>query len=193
MIDVRRNEVLMQGRVPDEAARMLKTLENQGNPFGAQADRIEWIEGMNIRVVDAGDEVDVLYWSGCYTGFDSTKRQIAQDLCTLLGSCGIDYGVLGPDERCCGDPARIVADERLFQETAKAQVEQLNKRKFRVLLTSCPHCYNVLANEYPQFGGHFNVVHHSEFIRELLRSNKLKPEIGEARKLVYHDPCFLGR
>lgn len=193
MIDVRRNEVLMQGRVPDEAARMLRMMENQGNPFGPQADRMEWNDEMNIRVVEAGDEVDVLYWSGCYTGFDPTKRQIAQDLCTVLDFCDVDYGVLGADERCCGDPARILGDERLFQEIAKTQVEQLKNRKFRVLLTSCPHCYNVLANEYPQFGGDFNVVHHSEFIRELLRCGKLAPEIGEARKLVYHDPCFLGR
>ncbi len=193
MMEVRRNEVLMKGRIPTEAARALKMLENLGNPFGPQADRIDWIEDMNVRVVEAGEEVDVLYWIGCCTTFDPSKRQIAQDLCALLTACDINYGVLGSAERCCGDPARVLGEERLFQEIAKAQVAQLKARKFKILLTACPHCYNVLANEYPQFGGDFQVVHHSEFIHEMLWNGVLQPELGTARKLVYHDPCYLGR
>ncbi len=193
MMEVRRNEVMMQGRVPTEAARALKMLENLGNPFGPQADRTDWIEEMQVPVIGPGEEVDVLYWIGCCTTFDPSKREIASDLCALLHACGISFGVLGSDERCCGDPARVLGEERLFQDIAKAQVEQLKKRKFKVLLASCPHCYNVLANEYPQFGADFRVAHHSEFLHEMLWTGDLKPEIGAARKLVYHDPCFLGR
>lgn len=107
--------------------------------------------------------------------------------------CGIDFGVLGEDERCCGDPARLMGQEMLFQQAAKEQVELLKQRTFKVLLTGCPHCYNVLKHEYKQFGGDFNVVHHTEFIEELIASGKIKPQGGTARKVVYHDPCYLGR
>jgi len=193
LVDVRRNEVLMQGRVPDEAARMLRALENQGNPFGPPADRTAWVADRQVRVVGPGEQVDVLYWSGCYTAVDETKRQIANDLCALLEQAGVDFGVLGADEGCCGDPACVVGDERLFQERAKEQVEQLNSRRFRILLTSCPHCYNVLANEYPQFGGHLRVLHHSQFLDELIEQGRLVPQSRDDRKFVYHDPCFLGR
>jgi len=193
LIDIRRNEVMMQGRLPSDAARALKSLENLGNPFGPQIDRVEWVDQMKVRVVKSGEECDVLYWVGCCTTFDESKRAIASDLCTLLARCGIDFGVLGADERCCGDPARLLGDERLFQEVAKRQVEQLNSRRFKVLLTSCPHCYNVLRNEYPQFGGKYHVAHHSEFLHEMIWSGDLVPQSGVSRRIVYHDPCYLGR
>jgi Fe-S oxidoreductase/nitrate reductase gamma subunit len=193
IMEVRRNEVLMQGRVPSEAGRALKSLENLGNPFGPQGDRVEWIQETGLRVVGPGESCDVIYWVGCCTTFDESKRAIAEDLCRLLEACGIDFGVLGKDERCCGDPARLIGDERLFQDIARRQVEALNKRKFKVLLTSCPHCYNVLKNEYRQFGGNWTVAHHSEFLHEMLWTGDLKPEIGRKRRIVYHDPCYLGR
>ena len=193
LIDIRRNETIMQGRMPADAARALKMLERLGNPFGPQSDRVNWVEDLGIRVVGPGEECDVIYWIGCCTTFDPTKQKIAQDLCTLLKKCGIDFGVLGSDERCCGDPARLMGNENIFQTIAKEQVEELNKRKFKVLMVSCPHCYNVLSSEYPQFGGHFNVVHHSEFLHEMLWSGRIAPSVGEKSKMVYHDPCYLGR
>ena len=193
LMEVRRNEVIMQGRMPGEAARAMRMLESLGNPFGPQDNRIDWIDDLKVRVVGPGEEVDVIYWIGCCTTFDPTKQKIAQDLCKLLDRCGIDFGVLGKDESCCGDPARAMGQEMVFQQIAKEQVEKLNSRKFRVLLTSCPHCYNVLANEYPQFGGNFNVIHHSEFIHEMLWSGTLQPLQGEQQTMVYHDPCYLGR
>jgi Fe-S oxidoreductase len=107
--------------------------------------------------------------------------------------CGIDFGVLGDDEKCCGDPARVLGQEMLFQQIAKEQVEILKQREFRVLLVSCPHCYNVLANEYKQFGGDFNVMHHTEFLHEMLWLGKLKTQQGTKRTYTYHDPCYLGR
>ena len=193
LIEIRRNEVLIQGRMPPDAARALRMLETHGNPFGPQSGRIDWIERTNVRVVGPGEKVDVLYWIGCCATFDPQKRRIAQDLCMLMEKCGIDFGVLGRDEKCCGDPARVIGHEMLFQQVAKEQVEILRQREFKVLLTSCPHCYNVLAHEYRQFGGHFEVVHHSEFLHEMIWRGKLAPRRGMDRKVVYHDPCYLGR
>jgi Fe-S oxidoreductase len=148
---------------------------------------------MGVRVVGPGEKVDVLYWIGCCITFDPQKHKIAEDLCGLLKKSGVDFGVLGDDEKCCGDPARVMGQEMLFQQTAKEQVELLKQREFKVLLTGCPHCYNVFKNEYKQFGGNFNVVHHTEYIQEMLRLGKIEPQFGSERKYVYHDPCYLGR
>lgn len=193
LIEVRRNLVLIEGELPDEARRALRAMETTGNPFGPQGDRVEWIESLGVPIVPPGEKVDVLYWPGCCTAFDPMKQKIAVDVTNLLRQCEIDFGLLGADEVCCGDPARVLGDERIFQEAAKNQVAALNAREFRVLLTSCPHCYNVLKNEYPQFGGNYNVVHHSEFLHEMLWSKRLQPVLGLARRAVYHDPCYLGR
>ncbi len=193
LMELRRNEVLLQGRIPEEASRALRTYETGGNPFGPQSERVDWIRKTNVRIVAPGEKVDVLYWIGCLVSFDPQKRRIAEDLFGLLTECGVDFGVLGEDEICCGDPARVLGQEMLFQQTAKRQVEILKQRQFNVLLTGCPHCYNVLKNEYPQFGGHFNVVHHSEYIRDRIRAGDIKPKFGAPRRYVYHDPCYLGR
>ena len=193
LIEIRRNEVSMQGRVPSEAARALKMLETHGNPFGAQENRVDWLRQLEVRMLGAGEQCDVLFWIGCATTFDPTKQKIAADLASLFDRCGIDFAVLGQDETCCGDPARVIGREDLFQQVAKATVEALNSRKFRVLVTCCPHCYNVLKNEYPQFGGHYNVIHHSEFLHEMLWTGSLTPLRGKSMRAVYHDPCYLGR
>lgn len=193
LVELRRNEVLIQGRMPEEAGRALRTYETNGNPFGSQSDRENFVEKLNARVVGPGEKVDVLYWVGCLVAFDPQKHRIASDICRLLEKCGIDFGVLGADEKCCGDPVRILGQEMLFQQTAKEQVELLKRREFKVLLTGCPHCYNVLKHEYRQFGGDFNVVHHSEYIRDLVARGALRPPEGGGRKYVYHDPCYLGR
>jgi Fe-S oxidoreductase/nitrate reductase gamma subunit len=193
LMEVRRNELLMKGRAPTEAQRAIKLLQQTGNPFGPRGQRSEWIEQMKVTVIPPGGDVDVLFWIGCCTTYDPTKQKIAADLFKLLDHCGITYGVLGADEQCCGDPARLIGDEGLFQEIAKAQVERIKSRTFRVLLVNCPHCYNVLKNEYPQFGGSFKIAHHAEFLHEMLWSGALKPVSGEARRIVYHDPCYLGR
>ena len=193
LMELRRNEVLIQGRMPEEAGRALRLYETNGNPFGPQSDRVDWIEKANFRVVKPGEKVEVLYWIGCCITFDPQKHKIAEDLCRLMEKCGIDFGVLGEDERCCGDPARLMGQEMLFQQTAKEQVEILKQREFKVLLTGCPHCYNVLKHEYKQFGGDFNVVHHTEYLKELIALGKIKPQGTAAQKVVYHDPCYLGR
>jgi Fe-S oxidoreductase len=179
--------------MPEEAMRAVKLLETNGNPFGQQSERVDWIKELNVRVVAPGEKVDVLYWTGCLVAFDPQKRKIARDLCQLMTECGIDFGLLGDDEKCCGDPARLLGHEMLFQQMAKEQVQLLKQREFKTLLTGCPHCYNVFKNEYKQFGGDFNVVHHSEFLNEMISQGKIEPHISHSRKAVYHDPCYLGR
>lgn len=193
LMELRRNEVLIQGRIPEEAGQAMRLFETNGNPFGPRSERADWIREWGVRTVAPGEKVDVLYWIGCIIAFDPQKHRIASDLCRLMEECGIDFGVLGEDEKCCGDPARIMGQEMLFQMAAQEQVELLKQREFKVLLTGCPHCYNTLKHEYRQFGGNFNVVHHSEFIQEMLDLKGLKPIQGESRKAVYHDPCYLGR
>jgi Fe-S oxidoreductase/nitrate reductase gamma subunit len=193
LMDIRRNEVLIQGRMPEEAAAAMRMFETGGNPLGSQSDRTDWIEQAKIRVIAPGEKVDVLYWIGCCVTFDPQKHKLAEDLCRLMEKCGIDFGVLGEDEKCCGDPARILGQEMLFQMAAKEQVELIKQREFKTLLTGCPHCYNVLKHEYRQFGGDFNVMHHSEFLQQMVAEGKIKPGAIKGKKLVYHDPCYLGR
>jgi len=193
LLEIRRNEVSMKGKAGADVSRTIRSMEAQGNPFGSQITRGDWVASLGVRVLDEGDSCDVLYWVGCLTTFDEDKRQIAEQLIGLLRNSGIDFALLGKAEACCGDPARVCGAESLFQTTAKGQVEALNRRNFNTLLVSCPHCYNVLKNEYPQFGGSFAVVHHSEFLRDLVRAEGLAPEQPASGTTVYHDPCYLGR
>jgi Fe-S oxidoreductase/nitrate reductase gamma subunit len=193
LLEIRRNEVSMKGRADADISRIVRSMEVQGNPFGSQITRGDWADSLGVPILGEGDACDVLYWVGCLTTFDEEKRRIAEDLIRVLRSCEIDFGLLGKAEVCCGDPARVCGAEHTFQSAAKSQVEALNRRRFKTLLVSCPHCYNALKNEYPQFGGSFDVVHHSEFLRDLLRSGKLRLEKSDDATAVYHDPCYLGR
>ncbi|MBU2647484.1 4Fe-4S dicluster domain-containing protein [bacterium] len=191
-IEIRRCEVNMKGRMPEEVEQMLRQMETNGNPFGHQTERVKWTKSLKIPVIKPGESCEILYWIGCLSTFDPVKQQIAQDVITYLKNSGADFGILGMGEQCCGDPARVVGEENLFQMTAKQQVEELNSRAFKTLLVSCPHCYNVLKNEYPQFGGEFQVMHHTEY----LATNGVSTDPGsssENRTVVYHDPCYLGR
>ncbi|MCK4412852.1 MAG: (Fe-S)-binding protein [Candidatus Eisenbacteria sp.] len=193
LTELRRAEVLMEGRLPSKAAQALKTMETQGNPFGAQAERIEFIEKLGLRVIGPGEETEILYWIGCAATFDPQKQRIAEDLVAILKHLQIPCGHLGREEVCCGDPARVLGEENLFQATAKQTVAALKERRFTTLLVSCPHGYNVFKNEYPQFGGNFRVRHHSQLLAEWLRAGRLKPVHPLTEQVVYHDPCFLGR
>ncbi len=195
LLEIRRNQVSMKGEAGADVSRTIRSMEVQGNPFGSQIIRGDWVESLGVPVLAEGDGCDVLYWVGCLTTFDEEKRQIAKDLIEVLkkAEVEVDFGLLGKAEVCCGDPARVCGAESLFQSIAKSQVEALKRRRFKTLLVSCPHCYNVLKNEYPQFGGRFDLVHHSEFLRDLLRSGRLRPDKPGAGTTVYHDPCYLGR
>jgi len=185
--------VMMEGKLPVEAGKALKTMEAQGNPFGSQAERLDLVKKLEIPILAEGEETEILLWIGCVTTFDPQKHALVVDLVALLKHAGIRFAHLGRDETCCGDPARLLGDENLFQTTAKQTIAALQARRFQRLLVMCPHGYNVFKNEYPQFGGVFPVVHHTELLAELLRAGRLKPAVAVPAKVAFHDPCYLGR
>ncbi|HUT55799.1 MAG TPA: (Fe-S)-binding protein [bacterium] len=193
IMELRRGEVMMRGQCPPDAAVALKTLERGGNPFGPQEERSKWIKDMKIPVIGAGEECEMLIWIGCCTTYDQIKQKVAYNVITILHEAGISSGVMGDEEFCCGDPARVLGDENLFQATAKSQIEKISSRKFKYLVTQCPHCYNVFKNEYPQFGAKFKVLHHTELIHQLIKDGRLDLELPIERTIAYHDPCYLGR
>jgi Fe-S oxidoreductase len=193
LMELRRAEVMMRGQLPSDASVTLKTLERGGNPFGPQEERSNWIAENQIPVIGPGEECEALFWIGCCTTYDLLKQKVAYNVLHILMSAGVKVGVLGTDESCCGDPARLLGDENLFQATVKAQIEAIQSRKFKYFISHCPHCYNVFKNEYPQFGAEFKVMHHTEVIAELIKEGRIKLTEPIERKVTYHDPCYLGR
>ncbi len=194
IVDLRRHLVMNEARFPAEAEPMLRDVERSSNPWGkAQSDRAAWAEGLGVRVLEPGDPApEVLYWVGCAASFDERARTSAESTAKLLAAAGVDFAILGPREACTGDPARRMGNEYVFQAFAEQNVETLNETAAKKIVTSCPHCFNTLANEYPDFGGNYEVVHHSELLAELVREGRLSPNTGD-RRITYHDSCYLAR
>jgi Fe-S oxidoreductase len=194
IVDLRRHLVMNEARFPAEAEPMLRDVERSSNPWGkAQSDRAAWAEGLGVRVLEPGDPApDVLYWVGCAASFDERARTSAESTAKLLAAAGIDFAILGPREACTGDPARRMGNEYVFQSFAEQNVETLNEAGAKKIVTSCPHCFNTIANEYPDFGGSYEVVHHSELLAELVREGRISPSAGD-RRITYHDSCYLAR
>jgi len=194
IVDLRRHLVMNEARFPAEAEPMLRDVERSSNPWGkAQSDRAAWAEGLGVRVLEPGDPApDVLYWVGCAASFDERARISAESTAKLLAAAGVDFAILGPREACTGDPARRMGNEYVFQAFAEQNVETLNETAAGKIVTSCPHCFNTLANEYPDFGGNYEVVHHSELLAELVREGRISPSTGD-RRITYHDSCYLAR
>ena len=194
IIDLRRNLVMVESRFPDEAGAMLRDVDRTSNPWGKpQSDRTQWAEGLGVRVLQPGEPApDVLFWVGCAPAFDERARKAAISTAKLLQTAGVDFAILGPRESCTGDPARRMGDEYTFQRLAGENVQTLNEAKVRKIITTCPHCFNTLGNEYSDFGGKFEVVHHTEFLAELVREGKLSPAASD-RTITYHDSCYLAR
>ena len=194
VIDLRRNLVMVESRFPEEAGAMLRDVDRSFNPWGKpQADRTHWADGLGVRVLQPGDPApDVLFWVGCAPAFDERARKGAVSTAKLMLAAGVDFAILGPREACTGDPARRMGDEYTFQRLAGENVGTLNEAGVKKIVTTCPHCFNSIGNEYPDFGGHYKVVHHTEFLAELVREGKLNPLAGE-QKITYHDSCYLAR
>jgi Fe-S oxidoreductase len=194
IVDLRRHLVMNEARFPAEAEPMLRDVERSSNPWGkAQSDRAAWAEGLGVRVLEPGDPApDVLYWVGCAASFDERARTSAESTAKLLAAAGVDFAILGPREACTGDPARRMGNEYVFQAFAEQNVETLNESGAKKIVTSCPHCFNTLANEYPDFGGSYEVVHHSELLAELVREGRISPT-AQDRRITYHDSCYLAR
>ncbi len=194
IVDLRRQLVMVDSRFPADGETMLRDVERSSNPWGkAQTERADWAEGLDVRVLEPGDPPpEILYWVGCAPAFDERARAGAISTVKLLRAAGLDVAILGPRECCTGDPARRMGNEYTFQALAAQNVETLDGSGVTKIVASCPHCFNTLANEYPDFGGRYHVVHHSELLAELVRDGRLRPA-GGTEEIAYHDSCYLAR
>ena len=192
--EMRRNLVLEQASIPETAEGALRSIEDRGHPWrGTLLTRTSWMEGLDIPTVAENLDVEILYWVGCTEALEDRSLKVAQATAKLMKIAGIKFGVLGSEESCCGDPARRLGNEYLYQTQACKNIETLKNYKIKKIVTGCPHCFNTLKNEYPQFGGEFEVIHHSEFILQLLKEGRLKVSKSPRGKVTFHDPCYLGR
>ncbi len=194
IVDLRRHLVMVESSFPAEAEPMLRDVERSANPWGKpQTERADWAAALGVRVLEPGDPAPaVLYWVGCAASFDERARRSAESTAKLLQAAGVDFAILGPREACTGDPARRMGNEYVFQAYAEQNVATLDEAGVTKIVASCPHCFNTLANEYPDFGGSYEVVHHTELLAELVREGRLAPT-GDAGSITYHDSCYLAR
>ena len=198
IVDMRRYEVLMESRFPQEANLFLRNIENQGDPWGlGGSKRTDWIENLDFEVPvitgEIPDDVEYLYWVGCAGALDDRGKKQAESTARMLHRAGVTFGILGPKESCTGDPARRFGNEYLFQEVAKANIETLKEAKVTKIVATCPHCFNTIKNEYTALGGEFEVIHHAELLSHLVKVGKLTPGGSYSGTVTYHDPCYLGR
>ena len=197
---MRRYLVLTESRFPEEIQPAFESLERNGSPWAfSPADRANWAEGLDIptmaELTERGERPDVLFWVGCMGSFDDRAKKITVAFARILKACHIDFAILGQEEHCHGDPARRMGNEYLYQMLAKDTIGTLDRYQVRTIVTSCPHCFHQLGNEFPQLGGNYEVIHHSTFIERLLQEHRVPLDTDEGRRLTvaYHDSCYLGR
>jgi Fe-S oxidoreductase len=195
IVDLRRHLVMVDSSFPAEAEPMLRDVERASNPWGkAQSERADWAASLGVRVLEPGDPApEYLYWVGCASSFDERARRTAESTAKLLQRAGVEFAILGPREACTGDPARRMGNEYVFQAFAEQNVQTLNEAGVRKIIANCPHCFNTLGNEYPDFGGDYEVIHHSELLAQLVAEGKLSPRRDEGLSITYHDSCYLAR
>ena len=198
IVDMRRYQVLIESEFPAELGGLFKNLENKGNPWGMNASsRLDWAADLpfEVKVVEGplDDDTEYLFWVGCAGAFEDRAKKTTQAVAELLHMAGVTFAVLGEGETCTGDSARRSGNEFLFQMLAQQNVETLNEIGAKKIVVTCAHCFNTLRNEYPQVGGHYEVVHHTQLLNTLVRDGKLTPVSPVSEKVTYHDPCYLGR
>jgi Fe-S oxidoreductase len=198
ILEIRRNEAMIHEKFPETYADVLVGLEKRGNPWNEHPTaRMEWAKGLEVPIMadlaDAGKGVDYLFWVGCSAAYDPRNTKIAQSMVKILQAAGIDFAVLGEEERCTGDPARRMGNEYLFGIQAEMNVELLAGYKFDHILTICPHCYNSFAKDYPDFGGEYSVIHHTQLISEIIDAGRLSLSKSVDAVATFHDSCYLGR
>jgi Fe-S oxidoreductase len=194
IVDLRRSRVMVDSQFPAEAEPMMRDIERTANPWGKpQNERAAWAAELGVKILQPGDPApEYLYWVGCAASFDERAKKSAESTAKLLQAAGVDFAILGPREACTGDPARRMGNEYVFQEYAQQNVATLNESRVKKIVASCPHCFNTLANEYGDFGGNYQVMHHTELLAELVDEGRLKPVLGE-QSITYHDSCYLAR
>ncbi len=201
IVEMRRALVMNEGRLPETAEAALRSLETRGHPWsGMSRTRTEWAEGLDVPLiseVENPEELEVLYWVGCAASMEDRSMRIARATGRILINAGIKFAILGDEESCTGDPARRIGMEYLFQLQAMQNVETLDRYGVKTIVTTCPHCFNTISNEYPEFGGNYQVMHHTQYLQSLVADGRLTldqtrqgPTFGT---VTYHDPCYLGR
>jgi len=195
IMEMRRHMVLMEGQMPPESVGAMRNIETNFNPWGIAWDqRGKWAEGLDVPVLSEGGwNVEYLFWVGCAGSFDDRNRRVVQAFARVMKKAGVKFAILGKEEKCTGDPARRLGNEYLFQAMAKENIATLKRRKVRKIVTACPHCFNTLKNEYPQFGGRFEVIHHTQLLKELLDKGKIRATKALREAVTYHDACYLSR
>jgi Fe-S oxidoreductase/nitrate reductase gamma subunit len=194
VVDIRRNLVMMESSFPAEAQTAFRGMENNGNPWNlGWKSRSDWTKDLDVPELSANQDAEYLYWPGCAGAFDNRNKKVAVALVQLFKKAGVSFAILGNEEKCCGDSARRLGNEYLYQTLARENIETMNGYGVKKIITPCPHCFNTLKHEYPQFGGNYEVIHHSVFLNRLIREGKLKPQKTVAATCTYHDSCYLGR
>ncbi len=194
IIDMRRSLVLDQGDFPAEAQLACRNIEKNSNPWGVgNQNRANWAKDLDVPVASADGVGEYLFWVGCAGAFDDRNQKVSKAIVTLLREAGVSFSILGKDEKCCGDPARRIGNEYLFQSLAQENVGTLSALGVKKIIAQCPHCLNTLKNEYPAFGGDFEVVHHTQLLADLLSQGRIKLAGGASSRVAYHDSCYLGR
>jgi Fe-S oxidoreductase len=194
LIDMRRYKVQVDAEFPQEMQRVFEGMERQGNPWGlAQERRDEWAEDLKLPQWGDGGSYEYLFFVGCAGSYDDRQKKVSRALVTVLREAGISFATLGKSEVCNGETARRMGNEYLFQTLAKANVEAWNSMKVRAVITQCPHCFNTLKNEYPELGGNYQVISHTQLLSDLIREKRIKLSRVMDQTLTYHDPCYLGR
>ncbi|WP_425801492.1 heterodisulfide reductase-related iron-sulfur binding cluster [Desulfitobacterium sp. Sab5] len=196
-IDMRRNLVLMESRFPSEAQLAFKNMENNGNPWGiGWTSRADFLTGIGVQTIEENPEAEILYWPGCSGAYDARNQKVSAALVKLMQKANVNFAILGNEEKCCGDSARKLGNEYLFYSLATENIEVMNSHGVKKIVTQCPHCFNILKNEYPEFGGKYEVIHHTEYLNELVQSGRLQfnnISANDQKTITYHDSCYLGR
>ncbi len=194
ILDIRRALVLMENEFPEQLQNAFRGMERTFNPWNiSPSERLKWAQGLAVPTIEEQPEPEILWWVGCAPATDARAQKIARAFAEILNKAGVNFAVLGEQEQCSGDSARRAGNEFLFNEMASANVELLNEVAPKRIVTTCPHCLHTLKNEYPAFGGNYEVVHHTQLINELVAAGRLALKDGVANKVTLHDPCYLGR
>jgi Fe-S oxidoreductase len=185
---------MMADRYPEGFVEVFKGMERRANPWGLPgSSRADWAKDLDVKLMADDPSVEYLFFVGCAAAFEPRNQRIAQSMVKILNHAGVSFAILGEEETCTGDPARRIGHEYIFQILAEQLIETLNGYKVKKIITICPHCYNTLKHEYPQFGGHYEVIHHTQLIERLIREGRLKFQKELPIKAAYHDSCYLGR